>query len=104
MRLKYAPLLFLVMALASCSNSDDTADVADTAPAANPADLIIHGGPILTMAGDNPEYVEAVAIDDGLIVYVGDESGLDEFRGSDTVEKDLGGRPMLPGFVDPHER
>jgi predicted amidohydrolase YtcJ len=106
MRLKYAPLLFLAMTLAGCSNSDDTsdrtADVSDTAPAANPADLIIHGGPILTMAGDSPEYVEAVAIDDGVIVYVGDESGLDEFRGSETAEKDLGGKLMLPGFVDPH--
>ena len=31
------------------------------------ADLILHGGPILTMEGDQPSYVEAVVIDDGKI-------------------------------------
>ena len=107
MRLNYAPLLFLAVTLAACSSKDDASNATDAAPAANAADtnaadLIIRGGPILTMAGDSPEYVEAVAIDDGVIVYVGEESGLDEFRGSDTKEKDLGGKPMLPGFVDPH--
>ena len=68
----------------------------------DPADLVIRGGPILTMAGEAPEYVEAVAVDDGVIVYAGAEAGLSEFVGSDTEEKDLGGRTMLPGFVDPH--
>jgi predicted amidohydrolase YtcJ len=103
MRLNYAALLCLAMTLTSCSSNDDASNGTDTAPAANAAaDVIIRGGPILTMAGDSPEYAEAVAIDDGVIVYVGDESGLDEFRGSETAEKDLGGKPMLPGFVDPH--
>ncbi|MEJ2541561.1 MAG: amidohydrolase [Gemmatimonadota bacterium] len=68
----------------------------------DPADLVIRGGPILTMAGEQPEYVEAVAVDDGVIVYAGAEAGLPEFVGSDTEEKDLGGRTLLPGFVDPH--
>jgi len=68
----------------------------------DPADLVIRGGPILTMAGEEPEYVEAVAVDDGVIVYAGAESGLSDFVGSATEEKDLGGRTMLPGFVDPH--
>jgi predicted amidohydrolase YtcJ len=68
----------------------------------DPADLVIRGGPILTMAGEEPEYVEAVAVDDGVIVYAGAEAGLPEFVGSDTEEKDLGGRTLLPGFVDPH--
>ena len=68
----------------------------------NPADLVIRGGPILTMKGEEPEYVDAVAVDDGVIVYAGDEAGLSDFVGSETEEKDLGGRTLLPGFVDPH--
>jgi predicted amidohydrolase YtcJ len=68
----------------------------------DPADLVISGGPILTMAGEAPEYVEAVAVDDGMIVYAGDEARLSAFVGSGTEEKDLAGRTMLPGFVDPH--
>jgi len=68
----------------------------------NPADLVISGGPIVTMAGDAPETVEAVAVDDGVIVYAGDEAGLADFVGDGTEQKDLAGRTMLPGFVDAH--
>ncbi|MXO60045.1 amidohydrolase family protein [Altererythrobacter salegens] len=64
--------------------------------------MIISGGPIVTMAGDEPQYVEAVAVDDGKIVYAGDLAGVEPFRGGDTVEKDLGGKTLLPGFVDAH--
>jgi predicted amidohydrolase YtcJ len=68
----------------------------------NPADLVINGGPILTMAGEDPEYVQAVAVDDGVIVYAGSDAGLSDFVGPGTEEKDLDGRTLLPGFVDPH--
>ena len=68
----------------------------------NPADLVIKGGPILTMAGEDPEYVQAVAVDSGVIVYAGSDAGLSDFIGPDTEQKDLGGRTLLPGFVDPH--
>jgi len=71
-------------------------------PVQDPADLVISGGPIITMAGDEPETVEAVAVDDGLIVYAGNETGLADFVGDATVQKDLEGRTMLPGFVDAH--
>lgn len=66
------------------------------------SDMVIQGGPILTMAGDGPVYVEAVAVDDGKIVYAGDETGLSAFIDAETQTKDLEGRTMLPGFVDPH--
>jgi len=68
----------------------------------NPADLVISGGPIVTMAGAEPEAVEAVAVDDGVIVYAGDEAGLADFVGDATEQKDLEGRTLLPGFVDAH--
>jgi predicted amidohydrolase YtcJ len=68
----------------------------------NPADLVVSGGPIITMVGDEPQYVDAVSVDDGLIVYAGDTAGLSQFVGPDTQEKDLDGRTMLPGFVDGH--
>ncbi len=38
---------------------------------AGPADTICHGGDILTMNGDTPSYAEAVAVNDGQIVFVG---------------------------------
>ena len=84
-------LVLGTLALSACASEPD-----------NPADLVISGGPILTMAGEEPAYVEAVAVDEGVIVYTGDEAGLSEFVGSKTEEKNLGGRTLLPGFVDPH--
>lgn len=75
---------------------------ASAAHAADPADAIYDGGPILTMAGDAPGYVEAVAVDDGRIVYAGTADGAKAYAGPETTRHDLGGRFMLPGFVDAH--
>lgn len=68
---------------------------------ADQADLIFHGGDIVTVAaGPAPE---AVAVKDGLIVFVG---GLDEavagWKGPRTRLRDLAGQALLPGFVDAH--
>ena len=85
-----APALLLL--LAACSGGG----------AGPQADLIITGGPILTMEGDTPAYVEAVAIDDGRIVFAGSREGAMKLKGSGTTVKDLAGKTMLPGFIDPH--
>lgn len=66
------------------------------------ADSIYFGGDILTMAGAAPEYVEAVAISDGVITYAGSRAGADKLRDSATRMVDLQGRTLLPGFIDPH--
>lgn len=66
------------------------------------ADLIINGGPILTMEGAAPQYVEAVAVADGKIVFTGSNADALRLKSNSTVVKDLGGKVMLPGFVDPH--
>jgi predicted amidohydrolase YtcJ len=62
--------------------------------------LLLAGGPILTM-GD-PLRVEAVAVIGERIAHAG---ALDDCRaalGSGRRELDLGGRALLPGFVDAH--
>lgn len=66
------------------------------------ADLIIRGGPILTMEGDKPAYVEAVVVTDGKIVFAGAAGEAMQRKSAGTVVKDLAGRTMLPGFVDAH--
>ena len=74
-------------------------------PAAGPAtsaDTIYIGGPILTMDGASPTYVEAVAVSNGVITYAGAAPGVEAYRGEHTVTRDLGGKAMLPGFIDPH--
>ena len=69
---------------------------------AQTADIMFEGGPILTMAGDEPVYVEMVAIEDGRIIYAGSAEGGSAHVGPETQRRDLDGRAMLPGFVDPH--
>ena len=66
------------------------------------ADTVYRGGPILTMDGDRPSYVETVAVLDGTIIYAGPASGLAEHTGPATRTRNLGGKAMLPGFIDPH--
>ncbi len=70
--------------------------------AAGAADSIFHGGDILTMEGNSPRYVEAIAVRDGKIVYVGSKAGADKLKGAGTAVNDLQGRTLLPGFIDPH--
>jgi predicted amidohydrolase YtcJ len=78
-----------------------TLTACDKAGSAGP-DMIIHGGPVLTMEGDAPVYAEAVAIKDGKIVQVGSDADVMKAKGSKTIVKDLGGKLLMPGFIDPH--
>jgi predicted amidohydrolase YtcJ len=69
--------------------------------AAEQADRIWTGGPILTMDDTNPR-VEAVAVKGGKIIAAGAAADVMKLKGDKTEVVDLGGRTMLPGFVDPH--
>ena len=66
------------------------------------ADTIYYGGEILTMNGDEPNYAEAVAARDGEIVFVGSKTQALEMKGNSTKINELGGKAMLPGFIDSH--
>ncbi len=75
--------------------------LAPTVPAA-PADTIFYGGDILTMRGPTAEYVECLAIKDGKILAAGSRAETDKLAGPDTKRIDLGGKTLLPGFIDTH--
>jgi predicted amidohydrolase YtcJ len=66
-----------------------------------PADLIFHGGPILTMEASQPR-AEAIAIAGGKIVAVGAKDAVLGHAGPATRQIDLAGRTLLPGFIDAH--
>jgi len=69
--------------------------------AAAPADLVVTGAKIYT-AGPNRAMAEALAIQNGKLVYVGDEKGAKDFIGPDTKVESLGGKLVLPGLFDSH--
>lgn len=63
---------------------------------------IYFGGDILTMQGGQPEYVEAVMVRDGNIIYTGYKANAVNNFAGETIKVDLKGKTMLPGFIDPH--
>jgi predicted amidohydrolase YtcJ/heat shock protein HslJ len=69
---------------------------------AQQADAIYHNGSILTMVGSDPSYAQALAVRQGKIAFVGKlEEGM-RFKGTETKLIDLGGKALLPGFIDAH--
>lgn len=68
---------------------------------AQSADLILWGGPVHTADAARP-HAEAVAVDDGRIVYVGDRAGAQALLGADTQVVELRGAALFPGFTDAH--
>ncbi|WP_029273326.1 amidohydrolase [Flavobacterium sp. KJJ] len=87
---KILSLLFL-LTLVSCKKE-----------ISNAADNIYFGGDILTMEGEKPIYAEAVAIQNGKIIFVGKKAEAEKFHGSKTIMTDLKGKTLLPGFIDAH--
>jgi predicted amidohydrolase YtcJ len=69
---------------------------------AHTADAIYYGGDIITMEGDTPAYVEAVAVKDGKILFVGTKAEAGKLRGASTKVNDLQGKTLLPGLFDGH--
>ncbi|MCU0969384.1 MAG: amidohydrolase [Rubrivivax sp.] len=72
-----------------------------SATAQDAADRIWTGGTVLTM-NDAAMRAEAVAERGGRIVAVGPAADVMRQRGPQTQVIDLGGRTLLPGFVDAH--
>lgn len=66
-----------------------------------PADLVMRNGYVYTVDGQD-SVQQAVAIAAGRIVYVGDDQGAAAYIGEQTRQVDLGGRMLMPGFVDAH--
>ena len=62
---------------------------------------IFHGGPIITL-DPKDRIAEAIAVEDGRIVAVGNEAVVRSLADDDTSLVDLEGHALLPGFVDSH--
>jgi len=88
-----ALLVLTASALSACS--------LDSRGPSGAADVVYHGGVILTMTDAAPR-VEALAVRDGKIVAVGPRAQVDKLAGAKTQTVDLQGRTLLPGFVDSH--
>jgi len=65
------------------------------------ADRIFVNAKVYTVDSQQP-WAEAVAISGNEIVYVGENPGALELAREDTIQHDLAGKMLLPGFIDAH--
>ena len=93
MRSIHAALFTLPILLAAC---------AGPAPEKKETvDAIYFGGNIITVNEGQPE-AEAIAVKDGMIVFVGAKADAMAMQGESTQLHDLQGRTLIPGFFDAH--
>ena len=88
-----AKLAILILLCTSCAPGTESKE--------KNADLILTGARIFT-ASDGRAWADAVAVDDGTIVFVGESAAALEYRSDTTTLVDLGGRLVIPGLVDSH--
>tara|TARA_R110000868_G_scaffold104450_2_gene287582 strand:- start:743 stop:2479 length:1737 start_codon:yes stop_codon:yes gene_type:complete len=62
---------------------------------------LIAGGPVLTMNPAQPT-ADAVLIEDGVLIAVGDAANLGDMAGADAKRIDLAGAVLMPGLIDSH--
>ena len=68
---------------------------------AQPADLVLRGGKIITVDG-NWRVAQAIAIKDGRFLAVGDAAAVDRHIGPGTQVIELTGKTVVPGLIDTH--
>jgi predicted amidohydrolase YtcJ len=94
-RIFFLPIMATAFAgMAGCTVGDESEKGDD-------ADLVLQNGSVYTVDADR-SWAEAVAVDDGRIVFVGSTAAAGKFVGRNTKVVDLGGRMLLPGFQDSH--
>jgi len=68
---------------------------------AQPADLVLRNGKIVTLESGNPQ-AQALAARGGKIAAIGTNQQIQSFIGPSTKVIDLGGRLAIPGFIEGH--
>jgi predicted amidohydrolase YtcJ len=68
---------------------------------AQPADLVLRGGKIITVDG-GWHIAQAVAVRGGRFVAVGDDAAMARYLGPNTQVIELAGKTVVPGLIDTH--
>ncbi len=92
---KFLLVTTAIFALLACKNNE--VDNNST----QKADSIYFNGNIYTMVDDSRE-VEAIAVKDGKIYATGTKEDMFALKDTDTILNDLGGKTLMPGFIDSH--
>jgi predicted amidohydrolase YtcJ len=84
---------FLLGATAACVAGASTT---------RPTEILYNGNIFAAPEGARFRSVQAVAINDGKIIASGSNGEIRALAGPDTKKSDLGGKTVLPGFIDSH--
>ena len=99
--LRAAAITAVVATAAACATNAGTGAQATPEAASTDADFVFHNGRVYTVTDAAP-WAEAVAVTGNAISYVGDEAGAMALAGPNTQVIDLGGKLLMPGFVEGH--
>lgn len=97
-------VVLIVFILTSCMMVS-RAQAATTPPVEKPekaATLVLKNGAIYTI-DEKESVVTAVAANDGEIIYVGDDAGVEPYINESTKVIDLKGKMVTPGFINGHD-
>jgi len=101
------PSLWLLVAAwgaawgAAACQSEPSSTPGSASRAATPAHIVLRGGSVYTLDAARP-WARALAIRDGVLTYVGSESGVEPFIGEATRLVELAKRSVLPSFQACH--
>lgn len=98
--LRGAVVIAAATALAACS-SPGGSSAQEEPSGSGEADVVFRNGRVYTVAGPE-QWAQAVAVKGNSIAYVGDDAGAMALAGSGTRVIDLGGKLLMPGFVEGH--
>jgi len=97
----FTALIIVSILLTGCSPGEQSTTEGDKKPSIAVANTVYTNGRIYT-ANDAQPWAEAVAIEDTRFVAVGSIESVTELVGDKTTVVDLGGKLVLPGFIDNH--
>ncbi|AFM17972.1 putative TIM-barrel fold metal-dependent hydrolase [Mycolicibacterium chubuense NBB4] len=102
--LRAAAVTAVVATAGACATQSDSGtreSQPESASGSGRADFVFHNGRVYTVT-DSAPWAEAVAVTGNRISYVGDDAGAMAQAGPDTTVIDLGGKLLMPGFVEGH--
>ena len=99
MRSESPPMVRATLAASAAVACTAVAGCAGDAPAE--ADLVLVGGPVITLDAES-RVAEAVAVQGDRVVAVGTVAEIEALAGPDTERIDLAGRAVTPGLMDAH--
>ena len=92
-------LLCFILLFTACNSNQKGVDSKNEVNNAN--EILYFNGDILTMEGEVPKYVQAVAVKEGEFAFVGSFSKAEK-KFPDARKVNLAGKTLLPGFIDAH--